>query len=274
MKTADKAIIALTLLAAAIMTGAPPSWAFTPGTGFVGSQHAFSTITTDSTTSPSTKVTIGVCAKCHTPHKAIKSQLLWNHTLSTNTFSWDAPATTAGTTYPTFKGDTYKGPTAKCLSCHDGSVSTSDIAWFNGAKPTIVGFKASTAFGHITVGLGGHLGMAPGVTGGTSGGATHPVAMPYPYLQAKSTYNFVTTGGAYIKNEWVGDPTAVGIRLFTDDGAGNIVAGTTSGQTGIECMSCHDVHNGVNTVDEPLLRGKLTGNDSTYLCNKCHIKDQ
>ena len=51
---------------------------------------------------------MGLCTFCHTPHKALSTLLLWNHTLSTNSFRWDMAATTAGTTFPTFKGDTYK----------------------------------------------------------------------------------------------------------------------------------------------------------------------
>jgi hypothetical protein len=47
------------------------------------------------------------------------TNLLWNHTLQSITYKWDDPATTAGTTYDAFKGDTHKGPTTKCLSCHD-----------------------------------------------------------------------------------------------------------------------------------------------------------
>ena len=47
------------------------------------------------------------------------------------TYKWDDPATTAGTTYATFQGDTYKGPTTKCLSCHDGLIASTDGMWFN-----------------------------------------------------------------------------------------------------------------------------------------------
>ena len=43
------------------------------------------------------------------------------------------PCTTAGTAYATFQGDTYKGPTTKCLSCHDGLLSSTDGMWFNRA---------------------------------------------------------------------------------------------------------------------------------------------
>ena len=98
-----------------------------PGDGIEGSEHDFSGIG-----SPPT----GLCTFCHTPHKAQTTALLWNHTLSSNSFSWDDPATTGGTDYPSFSGDSYKGPTAKCLSCHDGSVAVGDIGWWNGGEPS------------------------------------------------------------------------------------------------------------------------------------------
>jgi hypothetical protein len=62
-------------------------------------------------------ISIGMCTKCHTPHQAKSTNLLWNHTLLSTEYQWNVPATTAGTVYPKFKGDTYKGASTKCLSC-------------------------------------------------------------------------------------------------------------------------------------------------------------
>ena len=88
-----------------------------PGDGIQGTLHDWSGA------GAPTFVGAGLCTFCHTPHKANSTLLLWNHTLSQNNFSWDVPETTAGTTFPTIAGQTYKGNTAKCLSCHDGSVA-------------------------------------------------------------------------------------------------------------------------------------------------------
>ena len=43
---------------------------------------------------------------------------------------------------------------------------------------------------------------------------------------------------------------------------------------GVQCSSCHDPHNGsgVPATSDFFLRGNLTGNDTTYLCLKCHKK--
>ena len=230
----------------------PPvvAWGFTPGAGISGTPHDFS----------SSGGGVGLCTFCHTPHKALSTSLLWNHKLSTNTFSWDDASTTAGTKYPTFKGDTYKGPTAKCLSCHDGSVAVGDINWWNEGTPGAP--LDNTKHG---AGDAANVGLNGSMTG------NHPVAMPYPYLTAKNTYNGSTTGAGYTSNEWQNDPQTLNIRLYSDDGAGTITAGAVATKTGIECSSCHDPHNKAS-IDDLFLRGNMKGSDTSYICLKCHIK--
>ncbi len=261
----------LALLLAVVGAFPPTVLAQAPGSGIAGTKHDFSGRTVTGTTAVT-----GLCTYCHTPHQAFATLLLWNHRLSANNFSWDATATTAGTTFPTISGPTYKGATAKCLSCHDGSVAIGDVAWFD------------------AVGPGGGLGPNPGGTGGAliidtqkisgsrqiataTGGMSgnHPTAMPFPYQGVASTYNGRANGSGIVLDEWRADPVALGIRLFNDDGSGNISAGAVSGKTGIECASCHDPHN--KKVEERyFLRGTLSGNTVTassgYICLKCHIK--
>lgn len=250
----------LTFLALIVILGPTVAWgqggSATPGSGIAGSAHDF----TGGGVLPAPSQTVGLCTYCHTPHKALSTLLLWNHTLSTNTFTWDVPATTAGTLFPTFKGDTYKGPTAKCLSCHDGSVAIGDLAWFTEGKPPILDTTKHSS-GEFNIGLGGNM------------AGNHPVAMPIPFNQLKGTYNSVTTGNQIIPSEWQPDPTVNNIRLFNDDGSGNITAGPVVAKTGIECSSCHDPHNKA-AVEDLFLRGKLTGNTqaSGYICLQCHIK--
>lgn len=240
-------------LGAMMLASAPfSSWAL-PGDGIATTAHDFSVAGAASTGG------VGLCTFCHTPHKATTTLLLWNHALTINSFSWDVARTTAGTTFPTFAGDTYKGPTARCLSCHDGSVAVGDIAWWNGGPPTAPLDNTLHGAGDpFNVGLGGAM------------AGNHPVAMPYPYQQSASTYNGVTTGAGFVSTEWQTDPTTLNIRLFNDN-LGDIAAGPVAGQTGIECSSCHDPHNKAS-VDVFFLRGNLTGNDTNYICLKCHIK--
>lgn len=291
MKSLTKLLFAAGLIAASFTASA-----YTPGAGITGTPHDWSAAnkttlllwldskgaqTTYNTgtaycTSGSvaggdcvqgtTVTTIGQCTKCHTPHQAKSTTLLWNHTLQATGYFWDVPATTAGTPYPTFKGDTYKGPTTKCLSCHDGLMSSTDGMWFNRASTASAKYVASP----------GSLNTGHEVSEGADLSKTHPVAMPYPVNGASNQYNFVRNGASIEPTEWVQNPMATNkIRLFTDDGAGNIVAGVTAGQTGIECTSCHDVHNGTRTKDQLLLTGKMSGSDRSpggYICTQCHLK--
>ena len=180
-----------------------PAAAQAPGTGLRGTRHDFSGFG-----SPGS----GLCTFCHTPHRAATTTLLWNHRLSPNVFQWDVPSTTAGTPFPTFRGDTYQGPTTKCLSCHDGSVAIGDVNWWNGDRGSFPQGRLSPR-DPATIGLGGSL------------AGNHPVAMPYPFRQARSTYNGVRTGPAIALRDWQPDPTTLGIRLFHDDGSGIITAG-------------------------------------------------
>ena len=253
-------ILRFTVFLAALALAPALAWG-APGDGLLGTSHDFSGKSV--TGGNSETFTTGLCTFCHTPHRAISTLLLWNHTLSTATYSWDVPKTTAGTTFPTFTGDTYKGPTAKCLSCHDGSVAIGDVAWFGEGKPAApLDTTKHTWPDPFNVGATG------GVLGSMKG--NHPVAMPYPYQNAQNTYNGSTTGNGAVLAEWQATPFA-NIRMFNDDGSGNITAGVVAGKTGIECSSCHDPHNKA-AVDDFFLRGTIGGNDQTYLCLKCHIK--
>lgn len=233
------------------------------GSGMTNSPHDFSSRFanfTNSTTNVITQVQYGMCTRCHTPHHAITTALLWNHNLSTSSFSWDIPSTTAGTNYPTGTWDTYKGPSAKCESCHDGTVSTSNINWFNGGTPD-----------HRATGFGATSGITIGYAGNMAG--IHPVAMPYPCNGAANTYNGSTTGGAIVSADWHASPLAP-IIIYQQDGSGNVTranATCTGTNNGIECTSCHDVHNKQN-IDMYLLRGYFSGNSANYICEECHNK--
>src|SRR6266496_1893683 len=186
MKTSLKLLVGAGLLAASMagnavyvpgagITGTPHDWSATAGTSLLlwldskGNQTTYNTGVSagiDPATGKQyvTKVTIGQCTKCHTPHQAKSTSLLWNHTLQSITYKWDDPATTAGTTYATFKGDTYKGPTTKCLSCHDGLLASTDGMWFN---------RQSTS-GSKYVAAPGSLDTGHEVARGTSMNQTHP----------------------------------------------------------------------------------------------------
>ena len=54
-----------------------------PGTGIAGTAHDFSNI---GHRRKRGAFTTGECTFCHTPHQALSTLLLWNHTLSTTTY--------------------------------------------------------------------------------------------------------------------------------------------------------------------------------------------
>ncbi len=251
---------------------------FTLGGGLANSPHDFTeshlggfgmanAVTTNAgNTNYITQTQYGLCTRCHTPHRAIMTLLLWNHNLSSNNFSWDVPTTTAGTNLPgggvapAVSGLTYKGPSTKCLSCHDGSVSTSAINWFNSGTPVPTSL---TGFGSTS-----RLNIAPG----GSLAKNHPLMIPYPI--GGGSYNGITTGTLLdTAAEYVANPESSGIHMYKDDGSGNITrAKGVSTNLGIECSSCHDVHNGPDVQGPRLLLGELSGNGANYICTKCHNK--
>lgn len=216
---------------------------------------------------------VGICTFCHTPHKAQSTRLLWNHALSANSFSWsDATTTTGGTNLPTIL-PAYQGASVRCLSCHDGTVAIGDVSWFK-EQPWSGGALNPTLMGAAPNQINNEFVITGGGLGGNDLKGNHPIAVPIPFANAANTYNGNTTGAQVALAEWQADPSALGIRLFNDAGAGSISAGAVAAKTGIECSSCHDPHNGagVPATSDFFLRGELTGNDTTYICLKCHKK--
>jgi hypothetical protein len=258
------------------------AWALgteTPGAGITGTVHDF----TGGFAGALPTVPIGQCTFCHTPHGAISTTLLWNHELSGQTYNWDITATTAGTPFPTIVDKTWQGPTAKCLSCHDGTVAIGAINWFDSGhggggawtgSPKVSPYYAAPIINKFASLQGlSNSGAASTLSG------VHPVAMPYPFGQVQNTYNAVQTGGAFQPSQWFSPPQG-NIRLYMQSGStvslgyNGATAWTNpslSANAGMECSSCHDVHNKL-TKDGYLLVGMGTGTGATYLCNMCHNK--
>lgn len=245
-----------------------------PGTGITGTIHDFSSGGHFGAT-----VAVGQCTFCHTPHGAISTSLLWNHTLSGQTYGWDITATMAGTPFASFADTVWQGPTAKCLSCHDGTVAVQSVNWFNsghgGQFPPPGPHLLNTSPAYASL-----QGLVNSGTAATLSGV-HPVAMPYPWNGMPSTYNGVTTGGNFIPSQWQ-TPTIGNVRIYMQSGStvsigyspvgySATAAAGLQGFAGIECSSCHDVHNKI-TKDGYLLVGLGTGKGNGYLCNMCHMK--
>lgn len=269
-----KAKIALLMAAGALLLSPAALYALNPGdpgAGLATTNHDF----TDAT-QYLTSTSVGLCTFCHTPHKAQHTALLWNHSDTSNSFSWtDNTTTAAGTILPTFT-KTWNGPTPKCLSCHDGSVAVGDVAWFDEKAQLIT--TTSTDVVHPVLDATGKIiddSHQVGKNGSMNG--NHPVVVAFPGIGSKH-YAGQQSGASIVGAEWQTDPTALGIVLYdaSDTSTSASISRVTSSPNashnlGVECASCHDPHNKL-AVDAKFLRGKMTGNDTNYICLKCHIK--
>jgi len=93
-----------------------------------GSAHDFS----PETWNPSGQI----CIVCHTPHNADVTVLdapLWNHELTTQTFTlYSSPTLNAAMSQPT-------GSSKLCLSCHDGTVALENFGGTTGGTNFVTG---------------------------------------------------------------------------------------------------------------------------------------
>lgn len=257
------------VFAGSALLALPASGGTGPGQGIIGTAHDFTKPGTAGYYAGSQAPKASLCVFCHIQHRfgaaggdpTVKTRLLWNHRLSSQTFNWgDVSQTVGGTQLPADVNTTI-GVSKLCLSCHDGTVSVGDLyrgqytdVW-TGSHINANGFMQSNA----------RIGQNSGDLTGN-----HPVAIPYPYNNSPSTYNGITTGSGVTMTDFIGNP--VNVKLFTDVG-GDFVQGATAGSTGIECASCHDPHN-KHTLDFHFLRDyyqSSTGSPSK-LCLDCHNK--
>lgn len=128
--------------------------------------------------------TTEICVFCHTPHNAVPDVPLWNHTLSTNTFTAYDSATMDATDNVDWAG-TDGNVSALCMSCHDGSVGLGSLI---NNPPTGTPSNSGTL-------------MTGGANLGTDLSNDHPVAFTYDATLA-------TADGE------LNDPSGIGLDLF------------------------------------------------------------
>ena len=124
MRTALKLIAggaAASLLLGLVMMGAPAE------AGITNSAHDFTQGTWDTGESE-------ICIPCHTPHNAPVDIPLWNHEVTTASFTSYSSATMNGT------AAVGAGSVSQlCLSCHDGSVAISDYGGTTNGTDNLTG---------------------------------------------------------------------------------------------------------------------------------------
>lgn len=249
-----------------------------PGAGIIGSPHDFTKV-------PGMMVPSGgaanACAFCHfddgigKPSPSIMSLLFsWSQRLSTQSFFW-SNVTESGTQLPT-NLTTWAGSSKICLGCHGDVAPTTDTyqvasvagggAYAGGSGPVPLWARGAKAANRA--GTGRFAGVVAKLDdrrrriaiGGDLNG-THPVGIPYPYGGVPGTYNGIVTGRHVELRGYVSAPQSV--KLFTTAGD-KVVHGAQVGATGMECASCHDVHND-EVRDRWLLR-----DTQRQLCLDCH----
>ena len=183
-----------------------------------------------------------ICVACHTPHggnTSVADAPLWNHALTTATYTLYSSSTlNAG---PLAQPS---GVSKLCLSCHDGTVA---IDAFGGTTPGTDFMTGKDAVGAATQG---------------SLANDHPIGFTYDAAlvtldgSLHNTANAVTigTGGTRTKTG-----TIASLLLFNGK---------------LECASCHDVHNTFTASNgtgggAPLLRVSKAG---SAICLTCHNK--
>jgi len=177
-----------------------------------------------------------ICIACHTPHNAdttVSVAPLWNHELTTSTFTMYSSSSLDGTI--TGQPD---GVSLLCLSCHDGTV-------------------AKDSFG----GAAGSDFMVGDARLGTDLSDDHPISITFNATTA------ATDGGLH--NPAL---TSVTIGAGGDKTRNGSIEDMMLSAGTVQCSSCHDVHNTFTVpgaVGEPLLK---VSKASSTLCLTCHDK--
>jgi predicted CXXCH cytochrome family protein len=208
----------------------------------IGSRHDLSTGTTPQ-----------VCEFCHTPHYAntnlgIVGSPLWNRAETTQVFTlYGSPTMNTTVQQPRLAS-------RLCLSCHDGvNASTMVNGWAVSTKHDLVkppggGVPDMTSYPNCGQCHGDiYEGRRRTLVLGTDLRNDHPISMPYPTVAQDPDFNAPPNP----LNGW-GGLSQNDVKLYAG---------------GVECGSCHNVHN-------PGPEGHFLrkSNEGSLLCLTCHNK--
>ena len=171
-----------------------------------------------------------VCVACHTPHNSIggaSAAPLWNHTVTTQTYTLYASSTLKATQGQPTVGDKL------CLSCHDGTV----------ALDSYRGLAGSAYVSRVN-----NLGTTPNLH--------HPSSILYD----TALFN-LKSGSLFDPSSKV-----VTVGAGTQSKTGTISAVMLSGGQ-VQCSSCHDVHNTYTASTKNLLRIGSGGSAICLACH-------
>lgn len=202
-------------------------------TGIVYSMHNFSVFWMSNTKG---EILDEVCIFCHAPHNSNRTVLdapLWNHTMSTATYT-----PYASNTMHASPGQP-NGLSKLCLSCHDGTIAIDSYG--NNTPASHIGLD------QLRVGD-----FSPEMEIGVNLTNDHPISFTYDSTLASI-------------NGKLRDPETATILPGVNSATGTIKATLLDSSGQIQCTSCHDIHNSQG-IDK-LLKVNNTG---SALCLTCH----
>jgi predicted CXXCH cytochrome family protein len=204
---------------------------------------------------PSPDPAMDLCQFCHVPNQLQAAMV--------QRWAPDAPAQAAALDVRVNPHERpqplrFAGSSLRCLSCHDSTVSRINIPF----RPSSASLRGDEVAGdrHRAAGAAETYLSIPDGWGGRFM-ANHPVGVPYP-LGSAGYRLYDPRANPLTARDWVPDPRANGLKLFTDQSGFDI----PKGGAGVECASCHDPH---GTPHRPFLRLPKAG---SVLCLGCHLK--
>lgn len=239
-----------------------------------GSKHDLSSATGASNAVHATAQT-QLCIFCHVPHHPVSQALIWNHAPGNAADSFGSTSTFTGTQ---FGSAALQAPSLKCLACHDGSTAIGAVnnAGGGSAGPITMAAAPSDLNGSFQLLSTSYANL----TGGNVGGAgtmvkNHPVSIPYAqatYAGIASSAKATGTVGYYNVVATTGCTSASNVCVTSSVPANGLAInlyGSTGANAGVECGSCHEVHNKYGTANTFFLRAPASG---SAICLACHNK--
>lgn len=200
-----------------------------------------------------------VCVFCHTPHGAIIIPL-WNHTLSTQTYTVPSNLMPAWASLKTSPQNPPDGDSRLCLSCHDGTVAIGSVVNLGGAATTI-SMQDTSGMGYLA---GGMLSPSASSYIGTDLSGHHPVSIEFNTTLIND--KAIQCNNYEVSFRLCNPQPPVKLRPTS-----NLYGGGLHTNVGVQCTSCHDPHSDPSPGTSKFLRIG-TSDDTTPLCTKCHIE--
>ena len=241
----------LKLLASAAAIGASLTLTANAAVGIVGSAHDFYSNTNtwiNGTTKPVSGSTTNVCGECHTIHHAADpaNGPLWAHRSSTVS-SYITYDSAGSETFNALGLTVALGTSSKaCLSCHDGTVGINE-------KTSLLLDGTTSITNTVAGGTVVKLTDALIPVNNNDLTHTHPIGVSYDAAQS-------ALPAGELKDK---TGTFIGQTLTV----AQMLKGT--GQTQMECSTCHDIH---RTRGNAPNSGIYTVASGQNLCLSCHNK--